>query len=39
LSELRQEKPLQNMKLLQKGNRLSIMPVSEKEWQHILAME
>jgi predicted RNA-binding protein with PUA-like domain len=39
LAELRQEKPLQNMKLLQKGNRLSIMPVSKEEWDHILSME
>ena len=39
LAELRNRKPLQNMKLLQKGNRLSVMPVTKKEWEYILAME
>lgn len=39
LSELREQKPLQKMKLLQKGNRLSIMPVSKKEWDYILGLE
>ena len=38
LSELRDRKPLQNMKLLQKGNRLSVMPVTKKEWEYILGM-
>jgi len=32
LKELREFKPLQNMRLLQKGNRLSITPVTEEEW-------
>lgn len=39
LSELREQKPLQKMKLLQKGNRLSIMPVSKEEWDYILGLE
>lgn len=39
LDELRAHKPLRNMKLLQKGNRLSVMPVSEEEWNFILGLE
>jgi predicted RNA-binding protein with PUA-like domain len=39
LTELRDQKPLQNMKLLQKGNRLSVMPVTKKEWDYILSLE
>ncbi|MEM7027303.1 MAG: EVE domain-containing protein [Pseudomonadota bacterium] len=39
LSELRKYKKLEQMKLLQKGNRLSIMPVSKKEWDFILGLE
>lgn len=39
LAELRNQTSLQAMKLLQKGNRLSIMPVSKKEWDYILDME
>jgi predicted RNA-binding protein with PUA-like domain len=39
LAELRNKKPLHNMKLLQKGNRLSVMPVTKKEWEYILKME
>ena len=39
LTELRDKKPLQNMKLLQKGNRLSVMPVTKKEWDYILSLE
>ncbi len=39
LTELRDQPPLQGMKLLQKGNRLSIMPVTKKEWDWILTME
>ncbi len=39
LSELRDHKVLENMRLLQKGNRLSIMPVSKKEWDYILKLE
>ena len=39
LTELRDQRPLQNMKLLQKGNRLSVMPVTKKEWEYILGLE
>jgi len=39
LAELKEKKPLQSMKLLQKGNRLSVMPVSKKEWDYILGLE
>jgi predicted RNA-binding protein with PUA-like domain len=35
LAELRKEKPLAKMRLLQPGNRLSITPVSEAEWRYI----
>jgi len=35
LAELRMHKPLAGMRLLQPGNRLSITPVSEKEWKYI----
>jgi|TARA_B100001964_G_C14032741_1_gene509015 predicted RNA-binding protein with PUA-like domain len=36
LEELRQHKDLNNLSLLKKGNRLSIMPLSKKEWDIIL---
>jgi predicted RNA-binding protein with PUA-like domain len=39
LTELRQVESLQTMKLLQRGNRLSVIPLSRKEWDHILEME
>jgi predicted RNA-binding protein with PUA-like domain len=39
LNELRQQKALQSMPLLRKGNRLSVMPVSEEEWNYILSLE
>ena len=41
LSELREhaEGPLAGMKLLAKGNRLSIMPVAEEHWEFILSLE
>ena len=38
LEELKQQAALKNMALVRKGNRLSIMPVSEQEWDVILAM-
>ena len=39
LNELRQhEKALKDMALLRKGNRLSIMPVTEQQWNYILAL-
>jgi len=39
LNEMRQDPALQDMPLVRKGNRLSVMPVSEAEWQHILELE
>lgn len=38
LSELKDNPALAGMGLLKKGNRLSIMPVTEEEWQIIEAM-
>ncbi len=38
LKRLREEAKLKNMRLLQKGNRLSIMPVDKKEWDHIMKL-
>ena len=39
LAQLRTQTALQNMPLVQKGSRLSVMPVSDTEWQTILTME
>lgn len=39
LNELKQHHQLESMKLLQKGNRLSIMPLSKSEWDFILSLE
>jgi len=39
LAELRQHQVLADMRLLQRGNRLSITPVSAKHWKLILRME
>ena len=39
LGELKDHKPLQRMKLLQRGSRLSVMPVSQREWDYILKLE
>ncbi len=39
LGELRLQKQIADMKLLQRGNRLSVLPLSKKEWQYILNME
>ena len=38
LSTLKQQESLSGMKLLKKGNRLSVLPVSEFEWQTILKL-
>ena len=38
LQELRRHRQLENMKLLQKGNRLSIMPLTKSEWEYILSL-
>ena len=39
LEELRALRALAQMQLLKRGNRLSVMPVSEREWRAILALE
>lgn len=39
LAELKRHKSLQKMPLLQRGNRLSVMPVTKKEWDYILGLE
>ena len=39
LDELRQHAALTDMPLLRKGNRLSIMPVTESQWKFILGLE
>ena len=39
LAELKQHSTLENMPLLRRGNRLSIMPVTKAEWQYILELE
>lgn len=38
LDRLRDEPLLNGMVLLRKGSRLSVQPVSEKEWRHILEL-
>lgn len=38
LAELKLCTPLQDMRLLQKGNRLSVMPVKKKEWDYIMQL-
>lgn len=38
LAELRATKGLEKMAILQKGSRLSVTPVTEKEWETILAL-
>ncbi len=38
LEQLRQQKSLAGMRILQKGNRLSITPVTSAQWQNILKM-
>lgn len=39
LAELRANPKLEHMRLLARGNRLSILPVTPAEWEAILAME
>jgi predicted RNA-binding protein with PUA-like domain len=39
LAELKEHEFLENMQLLRKGNRLSIMPVTKEEWDYILRLE
>ena len=38
ITELRRQKALKKMQLLQRGSRLSITPVTEAEWECIMAM-
>lgn len=39
LKAIKENKVLADMKLVQRGNRLSVMPVTNKEWTNILKME
>jgi len=39
LAELKDRPQLQNLALVKKGNRLSVMPVSRSEWDDILSLE
>ncbi len=39
LAELKKHPALARMPLLQKGNRLSILPVSSEQWQYLLGLE
>jgi predicted RNA-binding protein with PUA-like domain len=39
LAELRSEPALAGFRLLARGNRLSVLPVEEAHWRHILTME
>ena len=39
LTELKSHKKLSNMKVVQRGNRLSITEVSKQDWLYILALE
>lgn len=38
LTDIKKNSTLKTMRLVQPGNRLSITPVSKKEWENILAM-
>jgi predicted RNA-binding protein with PUA-like domain len=38
LDKLKQSTKLEQLPLVKKGNRLSVMPVSPAEWQHIITM-
>jgi predicted RNA-binding protein with PUA-like domain len=39
LDELKQQAKLEGFALLQRGNRLSVLPVTKAQWNHILALE
>ena len=39
LAELKECEKLENMQLVRKGNRLSIMPIQSDEWNYILSLE
>lgn len=38
LREMKEKLPLKDMRLVARGNRLSIMPVEKKEWDYILKL-
>ena len=38
LNEIKKNPKLKDMKLIQRGNRLSVMPVAKDEWDEILKM-
>ena len=38
LAELRTHEPLSEMRVLQKGNRLSVTPVSREQWDYIVGL-
>ena len=39
LADIKARSDLADMALVRRGNRLSVMPVCEPQWQHVLAME
>lgn len=39
LEKLKSQTSLKGMRLLQKGNRLSVLPITSYEWQHIMSLE
>ncbi|MGM0517265.1 MAG: EVE domain-containing protein [Pseudomonadota bacterium] len=39
LHELKADPALEEMPLVRRGNRLSIMPIAEDQWEHILSLE
>jgi len=39
LAQMREDPALADMPLVRKGNRLSVMPLTEAHWQHILGLE
>ena len=39
LSELRDHSSIKEMRLLQKGKRLSVIPMTKEEWEYILGLE
>lgn len=39
LAELKDQPPLQDLALVRKGNRLSVLPVAKHEWDFILSLE
>ena len=39
LSEMKEQRPLEGMLLLRRGNRLSITPVSRTHWDYVLSLE